>query len=190
MFYKILKAICNVLFLLIFRKKVTGRENIPKDGGAIMAINHRSNWDVPIAALSSTRRLSYMAKAEMFRSKIGAWFFGALGAFPVHRGKGDIGAIKAAMTRLKDGNIVAMFPEGHRVKKGMHEEAKPGVVMLAIKAKLPIIPVHITGKYRWMGKIKVSFGEPIYYDDFYDKKLVVEELQALSNELMNTINSL
>lgn len=190
MFYKILRVIGNAVFCLVFRRKVVGRENIPKDGGAIAAINHRSNWDVPIAAMASNRKLSYMAKAEMFETKIGAWLFGTLGAFPVHRGKGDIGAIKAALMRLKENSIVAMFPEGHRVKKGEHEEAKPGVVMLAIKAKVPIVPVHITGNYRFMGKITVTFGKPIYYDDFYDKKLAVEELQALSNELMRTIKSL
>lgn len=190
MFYKVLKAICNVLFLLIFRRRVTGRENIPPEGGAIVAMNHRSNWDVPIAALATKRKLRFMAKAEMFKSKPGAWFFSALGAFPVHRGKGDIGAIKAALVRLKEGHIIAMFPEGRRVRKGMHEDPKPGVVMLAMKAKVPVVPVHITGEYRWFGKINVTFGKPIYYDDFYDKKVVMEQLQDLSNELMNTINSL
>ena len=62
--------------------------------------------------------------------------------------------------------------------------------MIAMKAKVPVIPVHITGKYKWMGKIVITFGKPIYYDDFYDQKVVMEELQGLSNELMNVINSL
>lgn len=190
MFYKIIKTICNLAIFLIFRIKVYGRENIPKTGGAIVAMNHRSNWDVPIAGLSCKRKLRFMAKAEMFKSKFGNCFFKSLGAFPVQRGKGDIGAIKAALTKLKEEHIIAMFPEGRRVKEGVKSEPKPGVVMLAVKAEVPVIPVHITGKYKWFGKITVTFGEPIYYDDFYGKKLVVEELQDLSRELMNVINSL
>lgn len=190
MFYKVLKVICRGLFFLIFRIKIEGRENIPESGGGILAINHRSNWDVPVAGLACRRKLRFMAKAEMFKTKPGNWFFRALGAFPVHRGKGDIGAVKAALGKLKEGHIIAMFPEGKRVKKGEHEEPKPGVVMLAVKARVPVIPTHITGNYRWLGKITVTFGEPIYYDDFYDKKLVIEELQDLSNELMSAIKSI
>lgn len=190
MFYKIAKVVCRFIFLFIFRLKVEGKENIPAEGGAIVAMNHRSNWDVPVAALGIKRKLRFMAKAEMFKNKAGNWLFSSLGAFPVQRGKGDIGAIKAALGRLKENHIIAMFPEGRRNKNGEKTDPKPGVVMLAIKAKVPVIPVHIAGKYRWFSKITVTFGEPIYYDDFYDKKVVVEELQNLSNELMNVINSL
>jgi len=189
-FYRIAKNICRFIFLFIFRIKVEGKENVPAEGGAIVAMNHRSNWDVPIAALGIKRKLRFMAKVEMFKSKPGNWLFSSLGAFPVQRGKGDIGAIKAALGRLKDNHIIAMFPEGRRSKNGEHVDPKPGVVMIAIKANVPVIPVHITGEYKWMGKITVKFGEPVSYDDFYDKKLVVEELQGLSNELMNVINSL
>lgn len=190
MFYKIAKALCRFIFLFIFRIKIVGSENIPEKGGAIVAMNHRSNWDVPVASVGIKRKLRFMAKAEMFKSKIGNWLFSSLGAFPVQRGKGDIGAIKAALGRLKDEHIIAMFPEGRRSKKGEHIDPKPGVVMIAMKAKVPVIPVHITGKYKWMGKITITFGKPIYYDDFYDQKVVMEELQGLSNELMNVINSL
>lgn len=190
MLYKIVKPICKFLLLFIFRIKIEGRENIPAEGGAIVAMNHRSNWDVPIASLSTKRKLRFMAKAEMFKPKIGNWLFSSLGAFPVQRGKGDIGAIKAALGRLKEEHIIAMFPEGKRAKKGEISEGKPGVVMLAVKAKVAVIPTHIKGDYKWMGKITVTFGPPVYYDDFYDKKVVVEELQGLTNELMNIIKSL
>lgn len=190
MFYKVINALCKFVFLFVFRIKAVGIENVPAEGGVIIAMNHRSNWDVPVAAIVSKRKLRFMAKAEMFKTKIGNWLFTALGAFPVQRGKGDISAIKAALGRLKEGEPIAMFPEGRRNKKGGYIPPKPGVVMLAVKARVPVVPVHITGKYRWLGKITVTFGEPIYYDDFYEQKLVMEELQDLSNVLMDTINSL
>ncbi len=190
MFYKIICVILRGVLHLSFRVSVEGRENMPAEGGGIVAMNHRSNWDVPVAGLTSPRKLGFMAKAEMFKSKIGNWLFSSLGAFPVQRGKGDIGAVKAALSRLKEGQLVAMFPEGRRVKEGAVSEPKPGVVMLAIKAKVPVIPVHISGTYKWFGKIKVSFGKPIYYEEFYGEKLAVEDLQVLSNGLMATINAL
>ena len=99
MFYKIIKALCRFVFLFVFRIKVVGSENIPEKGGAIVAMNHSSNWDVPIVSVGIKRKLRFMAKAEMFKSKIGNWLFTSLGAFPVQRGKGDIGAIKAALGR-------------------------------------------------------------------------------------------
>lgn len=190
MFYKVVRAILRGILYLSFRVTVEGRENMPSEGGGIVAMNHRSNWDVPVAGLTSPRKLGFMAKAEMFKTKIGNWLFSSLGAFPVQRGKGDISAIKAALSRLKDGQLVAMFPEGRRVKEGRKAEPKPGVVMLAVKAKVPVIPIHISGKYKWFGKIKVTFGKPIYYENFYGEKLAVEELQELSRGLMATIYSL
>ncbi len=190
MFYTVINKIIRFLFFFIFRIKVEGRENIPKEGGAIVAINHRSNWDVPVAGTVCPRKLSFMAKAEMFKSKIGNWLFSNLGAFPVQRGKGDIGAIKAALGRLKAGEIIAMFPEGRRVKEGTTVEPKPGVVMLATRANVPVIPTRIVGKYKWFGKITVKYGKPITYEDFQGEKLAVEDLNDLSKGLMSVIYSL
>lgn len=188
--FKIAKAIVRGFLCLVFRIKVVGKENMPLDGGAIVAINHRSNWDVVVAGVVSPRQLGYMAKSELFDNKLLGWLISALGAFPVQRGKGDIGAIKAALTRLREGKIVAMFPEGRRVKDDEKVNAKPGAVMLAHKAKVPIIPVRITGKYKWMSKIVVNFGKPVTYEEYYDEKLTVAQLQELSDNLMRNIRML
>ncbi len=190
MLYRVIRKFMNGVLRLCFRVKVEGKENMPMTGGGIVALNHRSNWDVPMAGLSSPRKLGFMAKAEMFKSKLGNWFFSSLGAFPVQRGKGDIGAIKAALSRLKAGELVAMFPEGRRVKPGKKVQPKPGVVMLAVRAEVPVIPVHIKGTYKPFSRVTITFGAPIYYEEFYGEKLPVEELQELSNGLMETINSL
>ncbi len=190
MFYKIGKVIVRFLLFFVFRIEVKGVENIPESGGAIMVMNHKSNWDVPIASVVSSRKLRFMAKSEMFKTKIGNWFFTSLGAFPVQRGKGDIGAIKAAITKLREEEMIAMFPEGRRMKEGQKSEPKPGAVMLSLKARVPLIPTHLEGNYKWMGKIKVTFGEPIYYTELYEEKVPVEDLQEMSNILMDTINSL
>jgi len=153
-------------------------------------VNHRSNWDPPIAAITSPRKLRFMAKSELFKNKLFAKIITALGAFPIQRGKGDVGAIKGSLTILKNEEVMLIFPEGGRVKDEKTTDAKPGVVMLAIRAKVPVIPTYISGKYRWFGKITVRFGEPVYYEKYYEEKPVVEELQSLSNELLATMRSM
>jgi len=186
----IIRALIRVFLFFVFRIKVSGKENMPHEGGVIVAINHRSNWDVVVAGAVSPRQLGYMAKAELFNNKLFGALIRALGAFPVHRGKGDIGAIKSALTRLRDGETVAMFPEGRRVRDNEKATAKPGAVMIAHKAKVPVVPVKISGKYRFMSKLCVTFGEPITYENLYDEKLTVEQLQSLANELMEVIYNL
>lgn len=188
--FRIMQAVMRIFLFFVFRIEVKGRENMPKDTGAIAAINHRSNWDVVVLGATSPRQLGFMAKAELFKTKISSAFFTALGAFPVHRGKGDLGAIKAALKRLRNNEIVAMFPEGTRVKEGEYAEPKQGAVVLASRADVPIVPINISGKYRWMSKITITYGEPIYYNQFQDEKPTVEELHSQSIALMKKIREL
>ena len=191
MFYKIAVFIIRVFVkIFVFRIKVHGKENIPSIGGAIVAINHRSKWDVPIAGIYAPRQFGFMTKAELFKNKAFVWIISKLGAFPVQRGKGDISAIKAALSRLRNNDVVAMFPEGKRVKANEAVSAKPGAVMLATRAGVPIVPIKIEGKYRWLSKISVIIGEPIYYADYSGEKMSVEQLQLLSDSLLKTIKQL
>ena len=188
--FKIVKTLIRFVLFFVFRIKVYGKENMPKEGGLIVAINHRSMWDVPVAGSCIPRRLGFMAKAELFKNKVFGYIISNLGAFPVQRGKGDIGAIKMALSRLRSGDIVAMFPEGKRVKESESASAKQGAVMLATRAEVPVVPVRIKGKYRWMSKIEVIIGEPVYYEKFYGEKLPIETLQSLSDELLKKIKTM
>ena len=83
-----------------------------------------------------------------------------------------------------------MFPEGTRVREGQEVEPKQGAVVLATRAQVPIVPINISGNYRWMSKITITYGEPIYYTQFSDNKPTVEELHSLSIDLMKTIKNL
>ncbi len=191
MFYNIVVPVAKFFVkLLVFRIKVLGKENFPKEGGVILAINHKSNWDPAIAAFCTPRKLRFMSKAELFKNKLFGAVITALGAFPIQRGKGDVGAIKGSLKILKNNEVMIIFPEGGRIKNDEVTEAKPGAVMLATRARVPIVPAYISGDYKWFSKITMSFGEPIYYDKYYEEKPVVEELQELSNELLKSMRSL
>ena len=128
-----------------------------------------------------------MAKKELFKIPVLGAILRWAGAFPVSRGKGDIGAIKAALSALKAEKAFAIFPEGHRVKEGEPHAAKAGVAMLAERTGAPIIPVAISGKYRLFSKINVYIGEPITVKSETGEKLSGEELQEISDYLIQKI---
>lgn len=193
MFHKLAVIFCRFVLLFRMRVKALGRENIPEKGGFLLALNHRTNWDVIIAGITCKRPIRYMAKAELFKNRFFAWLITACGAFPVKRGKGDIGAIKSALEKLKNDEVVLLFPEGKRVTSLEEEKqtrAKPGAVMIAVHAQVPIVPAYISGTFKPFSKITISYGKPIYYNEYADSKLSVDKLQQLSDEMMLRVRGL
>lgn len=169
MLYGLIRIMFRLIFTILFRWRVTGHENIPLTGGVIIAPNHVSNIDPPLVGSAMQRRITIMAKEELFSSA----FFGAiikqLGAFPVKRGTGDRAAIKTALGLLNDGKALILFPEGTRSKTGELNKAQPGVAMMAIKSQVPVVPVAVSGTYNifrsnnWLPpRFSVRFGKPIY----------------------------
>ncbi len=190
MLYKVVSKILKGFLHIVFRVRISGMENIPKDGGAIVAFNHRSYWDVPFAGSMVKRPLRFMAKSGLFKNPIFGGFIKKCGAFPVQRGKGDIGAIKSALKILNEGNLMLIYPEGKRVLNGERVKAKSGVALIAQKAKVPVIPICISGKYTLFNKIYFNVGEPIDFSEYYDEKLDAVKLQELSDDVLNSIYAL
>lgn len=190
MFYSFCRIIVRFVMLFVFRIKSVGSENIPKEGGVIIAYNHRSNWDPVIAGLTAKRHMSFMAKEELFKNPVFGGLIKALGAFPVHRGKGDVGAVKSSINILSKGRVMLMFPEGHRIKNGKKVKAKPGVALIAQKAQVPVIPANISGEYRWMHKLTVTYGEPVMLDDLYGQHLEQEQIQNIADDILDKIRCL
>lgn len=183
-------AICGLArFALhfVFRIKYVGRENMPKEGGALLAVNHRSNWDPIIAAAAAPRELSFMAKEELFRNPVFGGFIKKLGAFPVKRGSGDVGAFKAAMKILAQGKVMLIFPEGHRMKDGRRGKAGGGVAAISHRAKVPVVPMYIEGGYGWMSRMTVYIGKPISLEEHYGSKLTHEDQKAIAEQIMDTM---
>lgn len=190
MFYKVVKGIIRFFLSVTMRVKTLGTENILESGGVIYAVNHKAWLDPLVVAATSKRELTFMAKKELFQNKLLASFLKKMGAFPVNRGKGDIGAVKTALAILKEEKVMMIFPEGTRVKKGEKAEAKPGVVMFATHAKVPVIPIMISGKYGFMKRITVIYGKPIYFEEYYGKKILTDELKEISQSVLDTIYAL
>jgi 1-acyl-sn-glycerol-3-phosphate acyltransferase len=153
---------------LISSIRVIGLDRIPRTGPVIIAANHISNVDPP-ALLSSIGlvRLPYiMTKKELFRWPFG-WFFLRWGGIPVDRKRegGDLGALRGAVSALKDGGCLAIFPEGTRAK-GRDLKPKLGVALMAHKSGAPVLPVRLfnTDKFLKLGKITVKYGSLRYFE--------------------------
>ncbi len=187
MLYNIARGLVHVVFALGMRVKVFGKENVPKEGAFILAVNHKSNLDPPMAAVYCPRRLTFMAKEELFEHPVFGGLIRRLGAFPIQRGKGDIGAIKSAFSILRSGNVMLIFPQGHRMKNGQRGKAQMGVAMIAQKMQVPVIPMCISGEYKFMGKIRVTFGEPIEFSQYNGQRLDSAKLQELADEVLDAI---
>jgi 1-acyl-sn-glycerol-3-phosphate acyltransferase len=183
----------------LYRLRARGLEHIP-EGGFVLAANHTSNfdpWPLGIPFLPS-RQLRFMAKAELF-NPILAPFLRAGGAFKVRRGEGDVEAMRTAARLAKDGEIVVMFPEGTRNKKGLRKkfEARPhtGAARIALAARVPLVPAAIAGtdRLRRLGPLRVAYGEPIDVSDLegMDTKsaatIATERLMSRIHELKTTL---
>jgi len=167
-------AVCRVFG----RMQVIGRQNIPKTGGVLLCANHVSYIDPSALAGRAGRVVHFMAKSELFKIPVLGFLVKAVGAFPVKRGTADRSALKQAIEYLRNGEVVAMFPEGQRSLTGELLEAEAGAGMIALHAKVPVIPVALVNTEKLLPPhkmffrfthIKVVFGPPIPLDDLYEK---------------------
>ena len=187
MLYGFAKILVRAVLAVCLRVKVSGKENVPREGAFILAVNHKSNYDPVVAAVYCPRQLTFMAKEELFENPVFGGLIKRLGAFPVSRGKGDVGAIKGAFSILKSGKVLLMFPQGHRMKDGKRGTAQTGVAMIAHKMRVPVVPMCISGKYGFMRRICITFGKPIEFTEYYDKKINAETLQGLADRVLDDI---
>jgi 1-acyl-sn-glycerol-3-phosphate acyltransferase len=171
--YRVLRAVVVTVARTYFRASVVGLENVPETGPFILAPIHRSNLDTPLVALVTRRRLRYMGKESLWKSKFGAWFFSGAGGFPVRRGSADREALQACQKVLERGEPLVLFPEGTRqTGREVDVEAfKDGAAYLACRTGAPIVPVGLGGTEAAMHKgskmvhpvkMTVVIGEPLY----------------------------
>ena len=150
-----------------------GFTNLPERGGVVIASNHQSYFDPPLLSLGPTRHSAFMARSTLFDN----WLFGAflrgLNSFPVRRGGMDKDAVREAVRRLKNGACLILFPEGTRSRDGTIGPLLPGVLSIAERAGVPIVPAVVEGSFEaWPrhGRIRrrplsVWYGCPISVEE-------------------------
>src|SRR5262245_21095827 len=154
-FYAVARVVVGALVPLVAKLRTEGLENIPKDGPAILASDHISWFDIPLVSVRVPRITHYMAKIELFGIPVLGGILRLLGAFPVRRGEGDREALRTAQRVLQEGNLVVIFPEGHR-SGGHLIEGKSGVALIALRAGVPVIPVAVFGTERILNGFRIG----------------------------------
>jgi 1-acyl-sn-glycerol-3-phosphate acyltransferase len=143
--YTFLRWLAVPFFGGLYRCRVEGAEHLPRTGPAMVAMTHKCFWDPVIAGMIFDRPLRFMAKKELFQNPQAAKFISSLGAFPLDRGAGDRAALQTALTILERGEVLLMFPEGHRQTDDAVHDFLPGVGMIALRSGAPVIPLALDG---------------------------------------------
>ena len=143
-FYRRLRGVLRPFYNLLWPSKVTGLENIPREGGFIMCANH-VHWRDPLflAVRMPVRYYVYLGKAELYKNPIAARILGdkGLGGIPINRGEADIGAVRKALAVVKEGHALGIFPQGTRSRDNTPTPMLNGASMIAVRAGVPVIPV-------------------------------------------------
>ncbi len=189
--YLAARGIVWALLKVLFPWKLSGLENLPKDGAVMLCGNHTSFLDplLVMCCVPRQRQLHIVAKAELFQIPVLGFLLRKADMIPVKRGKSDIAAFKESLRVFRKQGMLLIFPEGTRVKPGQEIEAHTGAVVIAARADVPVMPVYIGAKKRLFRKTEIVFGEP-YALEFVGKKPAPEESQQLTAELMKRIRAL
>ena len=179
----------------IFKIKVEGLENLPKDEGALVCANHTSLLDVIVLSAPLPRQVRYMAKKELFKIPVLSQLIRALGAFPVDRGGADVGAIRKTVSMIEAGELVGIFPQGTRHPKvdPRETEVKGGAAMIASRAKCTVVPAYIKtkgNKVRFFKRTVIIIGKPISYEELGLKDAKRSEYVAASKYIFDKICTL
>jgi len=180
--------------------RVTGREHVPKTGGAVICANHISYLDPPVLGSGLTpRRAYYMAKKELFQNPILGWLIRTCYAFPVDRGTTDREAIRHGIELLQAGELLVVFPEGGRSPDGSIQPGNVGPALMATRAGVPIIPAAIKGTNQVMprgkgglhrGRVQVDYGPALSPARFAPGRADKRALQEFTEAVMQAIEDL
>ena len=174
---------------IVYRVKIIGKENIPKEGALMFCGNHRTYLDPPLIIVTAGRDMRFLAKEELRKNPLFA-FLGFLfeGIF-VKRDEKDISALKTALKTLKEGKCVGLFPEGTR--NGLEKndgKVKNGAAYMALKTGTKVIPIGIVGDAKPFTKNAIVYGKPLDFSEYATTKKIDKEVEdKVSDIIMNEI---
>jgi 1-acyl-sn-glycerol-3-phosphate acyltransferase len=198
--YGLSHAIIEIIYQICFRGEISGLENLPAQGGYIVAANHTSLLDPPIVGLYLPQQVRFFARQTLWKPGLAAWWLDSVGCIPVDReGGGDVGAIKGVLQALKDQRVVILFPEGTRSPDGRLQPPKPGVGFIACRSQAPVVPARIFGSAEAFGRdgrlrlgssVTVTYGPPLLPSDYDDPKAGHDRYPCAAEKIMAAIASL
>lgn len=192
-FYRLAYAVLAKILGFIFNIRVIGRENEPDEGGFMVCANHVSATDpICLAYAFKKHQIRFMAKKELFRVPIVGQLVRMLGAFPVDRGAGDVGAIKKSVKMLTEGECMGIFPQGHRYPSvdPRTTPTKNGAALIATRANANILPVYIArkdNKHKLFRRTWVIIGTPVTLGEIVGESEQSKDYTLVTNEIFDRI---
>lgn len=169
--YFVGRVVLRVFLRMWERFEVHGAEYVPAEGPCIIASNHVSFLDPPAIGCAIPHRVvHFLARDTLFRGVVRKWFFTKVGCVPIDRTRGDVGALRRSLAVLKEGRVLALFPEGTRSPDGQLRPAKRGIGFLVSKAEVPVVPAYVDGSFYALpkgarrirrGRMRVFLGRAI-----------------------------
>jgi 1-acyl-sn-glycerol-3-phosphate acyltransferase len=195
----------RAVFAVYFHWRISGARNVPLTGGVILAANHASFLDPPLAGAGLTRDINYLARESLFRFPIVGWILHSWNSVPVDRDGGGARGLKNILDRLLHGAGIILFPEGTRTSDGKLQPARAGIGLVVAKSNAPVVPVRIFGTFEAWGRnqkiprpkrVAVKYGIPMQFEKLRaeakncSKDRLKEIYQEIADEIMAAIAEL
>ncbi len=174
---------------IVYRAKIIGKKNIPKEGALIFCGNHRTYLDPPLIVVTASRKMRFIAKEELKSNLLFRFLVFAYDGIYVKRDSKDIGPLKEALKTLKDGECIGIFPEGTRngMEKNEGGKLKNGAAYMSLKTGAKIIPIGIKGIPKPFHQVTITYGEPMDFSGLLKGKTAKELEDHVSEELKKEI---
>lgn len=196
---EIIKRVCRVVVAfciywyckIVYRIRIVGKENVPKEGALLFCGNHRTYLDPPLITVTAGRKMSFMAKEELKSNPLMSFLCFAFDGIWVKRDSKDIGSLKTAMKVLKNGGCIGIFPEGTR--NGMEKndgKLKNGAAYMALKTGAKIVPIGIQGPAKLFTKNIIIYGKPMDFSEYTQSKIDKQIEDKVSEQLKDAIITL
>jgi 1-acyl-sn-glycerol-3-phosphate acyltransferase len=197
--YNIFYNLAKLLARIIFSMRVIHPERMVESGPLLIAVNHSSFFDPPLAGICSRRGVYYLARKTLLKWPFFGPLFPAMNVIPVERDGNDMSALREVIKKVKEGNAELLFPEGTRSLDGDLQPARAGIGLVIAKTGAPVLPMRIFGAYEafpknarrfQLSQISVVIGEPIHFSAEEISNSSRETYQMLSNRVMDAIGAL
>ena len=184
------KTMTYFVYKPIYRLKVINKDNVPKEGAYIICANHVNMLDALAVVSTNKRKVRFICKESMFKKKVFGWALKLADTIPLNREKNDLESMKRTIKGLKNGDLLGIFPEGTRNGMDKNLKAKNGAAFFALKCGVKVIPLGIQGSFKAFTKVKLIYGEPLDFSEYYGQEKDKETLDKVTKIIMDNIVAL